>query len=297
LSSFLCKAYHYGGREIEVFPLHGYHLVSLALNVPGCVAASRLKELGARVTKVEPPTGDPLIRMSQQWYELLIQDMKTLRLDLKDPNEYLLLEQQLSDTDILLTSMRPAALERLGLGWQDLHGRFPRLCHVAFTGYPEPHENRPGHDLTYQAEAGLVTPPYMPNTLLADLAGVERAISAVLALLLARERGEGSAFLRVSLYEAGLVFASPIRYGLTIPGGILGGGNTGYNLFPARTGWLAVATLEGHFQEKLVRELGLQDGETMQDAFLGKTAEEWADWARVRDLPIVEVAVSHKNFE
>jgi alpha-methylacyl-CoA racemase len=278
-----------GGVEIEISPLDEFNLVSLAMNVPGCVTAFRLRELGARVTKIEPPGGDPLIGMSLEWYDALTQDMTVLRLDLKDANGYLQLNERLREADILLSSMRPAALERIRLGWEDLHGRFPALCHVALTGYPEPHENRPGHDLTYQAEAGLLSPPDLPRTLLADLAGVEQAVGAVLGLLLARQRGNGGAYKSVSLFQAGLAFSGPIRYGLTAPGGILGGGLPGYNLYPARSGWVAVATLEGHFQEKLVRELGLKDGESLDEIFQGKTAGEWAAWAQARDLPLVEV--------
>lgn len=269
--------------------MQGFLVVSLALNVPGCVAASRLKELGAQVNKIEPPGGDPLIRMSREWYDVLTQDMTVLRLDLKEPDGYVHLEERLREADILLTSMRPVALKRLGLAWQELHVRFPRLCHIALTGYPEPHANRPGHDLTYQAEAGLLSPPGLPRTLLADLAGVERAVSAALGLLLARERGNAGAFRDVSLFEAGLAFTGPIRYGLTTPGGILGGGLSGYNVYPARSGWIAVATLEGHFQEKLVRELGLRDGEPLEEVFQSKPAGDWAIWARERDLPLVEV--------
>ena len=269
--------------------MQGIKLVSLALNVPGCFATYRIKELGAQVTKVEPPGGDPLIGMSQEWYRQLTQDMEVMRLDLKDQGDYLLLEERLNEADILLSSMRPAALQRLGLGWQDLHARFPGLCHVALSGYPGPHENRPGHDLTYQAEAGLLSPPDLPLTLLADLAGAERAASAALALLLARERGYGASYQIVSLFEAGLDFTGPLRYGLTTAGGILGGGLAGYNLYPARTGWIAVATLEGHFHEKLVRELGLKDGDRLEGAFLSKTALDWATWAQARDLPLVEV--------
>lgn len=280
---------HLEDNEIEFHPLQGFKAVSLALNVPGCAAAHRLRELGALVTKIEPLAGDPLIGMSREWYELLTQDMAVFRLDLKDQAQHRLLEERLREADLLLSSMRPAALQRLNLGWQDLHAQYPQLCHIAFVGHPEPEGNRPGHDLTYQAEAGLISPPDLPRTLLADLSGVERAVSSALALLLARERGHGPAFLQVSLFESGQAFTAPLRFGLTVPGGILGGGLPGYNIYPARSGWVAVATLEGRFQEKLIRELGLRQGDTLDEAFRTKTAGEWVEWAKARDLPLAEV--------
>jgi alpha-methylacyl-CoA racemase len=257
--------------------------------VPGCAAAARLHQLGARVTKVEPPTGDPLLEMSREWYAALTQGMQILRLNLKEPSQRERFDDLLGKADLLLTSMRPLALARLGLSWEKIHDRHPALCQVALTGFPVPNENRPGHDLTYQAEAGLLSPPDLPQTLLADLAGVERAISAALALLLARQRGDGAGYAEVSLLEAGRFFNAPLHYGLTAPGGILGGGLPGYNLYPAKSGWVAVATLEGHFQQKLLQELGLADAITLEQAFRERTAEEWERWALQRDLPISAV--------
>jgi alpha-methylacyl-CoA racemase len=269
--------------------LKGFKIVSLALNVPGCIAAARLQDLGARITKVEPPSGDPLIEMSREWYELLTQDMYVSRLDLKDPVQYRKLEGWLREADLLVSSMRPSALQRLGLSWQDLQAKYPEICHVALTGYSEPYENRPGHDLTYQAEAGLLSPPDLPRSLLADLAGVERVVISALALLFARERGDGANFQQVSIFQAAQALSDPFRFGLTAPGNILGGGLPGYNLYPARSGWIAVATLEGHFQRKLIQELGLENVFGLHTIFREKTAGEWVAWAEEHDLPLVEV--------
>jgi alpha-methylacyl-CoA racemase len=269
--------------------LRGFKIVSLALNVPGCIAAARLQDLGAKITKIEPPSGDPLIEMSREWYELLTQDMRVSRLDLKDPVQFRQLEGLLREADLLVSSMRPSALQRLGLSWKDLQTKYPGICHVALTGYPEPYENRPGHDLTYQAEAGLLSPPDLPRSLLADLAGVERVVISALALLFARERGHGANFQQVSIFQAGQALADPIRFGLTAPGSILGGGLPGYNLYPARSGWIALATLEGHFQKKLIQVLGLDNSDSLDKIFREKTAEEWGAWAEENDLPLVEV--------
>ena len=227
--------------------------------------------------------------MNREWYAGLTEGMRLLRLDLKDPSQRQQLDDHLAQADLLLTAQRPAALERLDLSWEKLHSRFPGLCQVAMVGYPAPQENRAGHDLTYQAEIGLLSPPEMPRTLLVDLAGVERATSAALALLLDRARGRGSGYVQVSLLEAGRAFSEPFSYGLTAPGGLLGGAQPGYNLYPARIGWVAVATLEGHFQHRLLLELGLSDAESLAQIFLERSAEEWERWAVERDLPISAV--------
>ncbi len=177
-------------------PLSDLQVVSLAVNLPGPVAAARLRDLGAAVVKIEPLDGDPLARGCAPWYEALHQNVSIARLDLKETGGRARLDEFLDKSDLLLTSSRPAALERLGLGWDALQGQFPRLCHVAIVGHGHPDENKPGHDLTYQASLGLVDPPKMPRALLADLGGAEEAVTAAISLLLARERGHGAKWRR-----------------------------------------------------------------------------------------------------
>src|SRR5688572_1051684 len=136
-------------------PLRDVHVVSLAVNIPGPVAAATLRDLGASVIKIEPPDGDPLAIASADWYTELITGIQVLRLDLKSGTGRARLDELLAQADLLLTSTRPAGLQRLGLGWPALHARYPRLCHVAIVGYQAPRQNVAGHDLTYQAETGL----------------------------------------------------------------------------------------------------------------------------------------------
>ena len=272
-------------------PLQRIRIVSLAQNVPGPVAAARLLELGASLVKVEPPTGDPLSRHAPEWYASLSAGQQVRRIDLKDADGRAELESLLAGCDLLLTSSRPSALARLELDWPRLHGRHPHLSHVAIVGHAAPNGDAPGHDLTYLAACGLIEPPRMPPTLMADLAGAERAVSAALALLFARERGDGPGYAEVALAAVAESLAAPLRHGLTAPGGRLGGGWPGYNLYAAQGGWLAAAALEPHFWARLQGELGLQDAsyDELAAVFGARTAEEWARWAAERDLPLAVV--------
>lgn len=272
-------------------PLDGVSIVSLALNVPGPVAAARLRALGAAVTKVEPPEGDPLARSSRGWYDALAAGQEILRLDLKEPTGRAGLERLLAEADLLLTAQRPVAIDRLGLGWDELHRRFPRLCRVAIVGHLAPSQDRSGHDLTYVAKRGLLAPPELPRTMIADLAGAERAVSASLAVLLARERGGEASYVEVALAEAADVFAEPLRRGLTTPNGPLGGGLAVYGLYDTAEGWIAVAALEPAFRRRLAEELALPQPTraALEQAFRARTADEWEAWALERDLPIEAV--------
>ena len=269
-------------------PLRDMTVISLAVNLPGPVAAAGLCEYGAEVVKVEPPGGDPLARANPDWYEDLAHGQEIVALDLKQPEDFARLDELLETADLLLTSSRPAALVRLGLGWDKLNTRHPQLSQVAITGHPTPHDGVPGHDLTYQAGLGLLSPPDLPRTLLADLAGAERTVSAALALLLNRERGDESGYVEVSLAESAAAFAEPLRYGMTTPDGVLGGGAPRYNLYRTRDGWISVAALEPHFWHRLLEGLNLDAAgyDDLAGIFATRTSEEWEAWASERDLPL-----------
>jgi alpha-methylacyl-CoA racemase len=269
-------------------PLDAVRAVSLAVNVPGPTTAARLAALGATVIKVEPPAGDPLAAAHPAWYDELRAGQQVVTLDLKQTADRVRLDELLGPADLLLTSSRPAALARLGLAWTELHARFHRLCQVAIVGHPAPDQDRPGHDLTYAAAHGLVVPPDLPRTLVADLGGAELAATAAVALLLARERGEEAGYAEVPLADAASAFAAPLRHGATTTGGSLGGGSPSYGLYQTGEGWLAVACLEPHFRQRLAEELGLDEltHEALANAFRARTAEEWEAWARERDLPL-----------
>lgn len=272
-------------------PLTGFRVLTLAPNVPGPMAVARLAALGATVVKIESPSGDGLARSAPAWYAALHAGVDVRRLDLKAEADRAQCADLLAETDLLLTSSRPAALARLGLDWPTLHARYPRLCQVAIVGHGAPHQEVPGHDLTYLASAGILDPPGMPRTLAADLLGAERAASTALALLLARERGGEARYVEVPLAEAAEVLALPLRHGLTRPGGQLGGGFGGYNLYATADGWVALAALEAHFWRRFRDETGLHDPDVVavRALFLTRTAEEWEAWGVERDLPLLAV--------
>lgn len=269
--------------------LRGLRIVNLAVNLPGPAAAQRLQALGATVVKVEPPGGDPMALYSQPWYADMMEGQQVHRCDLKDPQGKKSLFALLESADALITATRSAALKRLGLDFDSLHPLFPDLCMVSIVGYPAPDDDEAGHDLTYQARMGLLDPPHMPRTLISDLAGAEQTVSAVLALLVQRERTGEAGQAVVPLSEAAAFFAEPLRYGSTVAGGILGGGLPEYNIYQARDGWVAVAALEPHFKSRLEKLLDIRRQEDYQTVFAGQTTGYWKLWAQSHDLPVETV--------
>ena len=272
--------------------LSGFRVVNTGCNLPAPLAAKRLQEMGATVVKVEPPGGDPFENYSPTWYQDLHCGQQVVHLDLKSESGRSTLHNLLEAGDLLITSNRPSALKRLGLAWENVHARYPKLCQVAILGYAPPNEEIPGHDLTYQAQAGLLSPPALPRILLADLMGAERAIQASLGLLLARSRSGEGGFAQVALTDGVESLSKTLRYGLTASGNLLGEGDARYNLYQTKSGWIALAALEDHLWQALIRALGLAsppDKAVLMEIFISKTSDEWENWAQVLGIPLCRV--------
>ena len=266
-------------------------VVALVTNIPGPVAAARLAALGAAVVKLEPLTGDPLEGAAPEWYRELCTGVEVRRLDLRDEAARRELEALLGGADLLITAMRGGALRRLGLDWPALHARYPRLCHVAVVGEAAPNDDRAGHDLTYQARAGLLSPPAMPRTVYADLFAAERAVAAALAAVHERDAGGEGVRAEIAIADGAAVLADAVRYGLPAPDGPLGGGSPLYRLYRASDGWIALAALEPHFRERLPDALCIEraDAESLASRFAQEPCAYWERIASEFDLPLARV--------
>ncbi len=250
--------------------LHGVRVLSLALNLPGPAALMRCRQMGATCIKLEPPaaegrSADPMGRYAPPAYAQLHEGIALVKADLKTPEGQQTLHEELARADVLITSFRPSALARLGLAWETLHARHPRLSLVAIVGAPGARAEEPGHDLTYLAESGLVTGLELPPTLYADMAGSLMASEAVLQALLLRAASKDGAGVRieVALSEAARYLALPRQWGLTEPQGSVGGAHAGYRVYTCADGRVAVAALEPHFAQRLAAAAG-------QDADAGR---------------------------
>ncbi|MFC9897885.1 CoA transferase [Nocardia sp. NPDC127579] len=265
-------------------PLAGVEVVSLAVNLPGPLAAARLAELGATVTKVEPPGGDPLAAAAPDWYATLTSAQTVRTLDVKQSADRTELDRLLASADLLITSMRPTALTRLGLDRP--HERFPRLSLIEIVGHDQDPEI-PGHDLNYQAVHGTLRPPHLPTVPIADMLGAERAVSTALAALVRRaETGAGQPY-RVALEQAAARAGDAVRYRLTAPGAVLGGAFPGYGVYECKDGHIALGAIEPHFFQGALDVFGADGShDGFRNAFADKTIAELEELAARHDLPL-----------
>ncbi|GAA4421033.1 CoA transferase [Acidovorax lacteus] len=246
-------------------PLRGVRVLSLALNLPGPAALLRCARMGATCTKLEPPapptaaSADPMAQYSPAAYTALHAGVRTVQAHLKTSEGQATLQAELAQTDVLITSFRPSALDKLGLGWAMLQARHPQLSLVRIVGAPGARAEEPGHDLTYLAEADLVPGTVLPPTLYADMGGALMASEAVLQAQLARAQQGLGVCIEVALSEAAQWLALPRQWRLTTPEADIGGQHAGYRVYPCADGRVAVAALEPHFAARLCQVAGLPE--------------------------------------
>jgi len=207
----------------------------------------------------------------------------------------------LPNTDVLLTSFRPSALTKLGLSWKTLHKQYPALSLIEVVGAPGPLAEIPGHDLTYQAEVGLVNGMDLPPSLFADMGGALMASEATLkALLTLKTTGQGSRH-EVALSEAAAWLALPRRLRMTTPEGAVGGAHAGYRVYACKNGRVAVAALEPHFAASLCQAAGVAISHPSKDLFklsthraienflAGQTRQQLDKLAAAKDIPMMSL--------
>ncbi|CAN7393204.1 CoA transferase [Acidovorax sp. Leaf78] len=289
-------------------PLRNTRILSLALNLPGPAALMRCAHLGAECTKLEPPpapgqpSADPMGIYSPAAYATLHAGVRVVQAHLKTPEGQAALHEELVRTDVLITSFRPSALAKLGLAWDALQARYPRLSLVRIVGAAAERAEEPGHDLTYLADAGLVTGTEMPPTLYADMGGALMASEAVLQALLERAHTGSGVCIEVALADAAAWLAQPRDWGLTTPDGDVGGHHAGYRIYPCADGRVAVAALEPHFAARLCAAAGLPamgDADVLRAAathqavarfLLSQTRAQLDTLAAAQDIPLHTLA-------
>ncbi|MGH8821301.1 MAG: CoA transferase, partial [Rhodoferax sp.] len=247
------------------------------------------------------PSGDPMSHYNKPAYAQLHAGVKVLNADLKTEAGQKTAHRELAKAHVLLTSFRPSALVKLGLGWNKLHRLYPALSQIAIVGAPGPRAEEPGHDLTYLADHGLVNGLELPPTLYADMGGSLMASEAVLQATLAqRAKGRG-VFIEVALSGAAEYLALPRRWGLTLATGSVGGAHAGYRVYPCKDGRVAVAALEPHFAAALCAASGLAASDmgamfapATQKAiaafFLTQTRRQLDKLAVAQDIPLQTLA-------
>jgi len=180
-------------------PLAGLKVLDLSIIVAGGTASSLMADFGAEVVKVERPgTGDPLRNWGpfangvSLWWKVHSRNKKSITLNLGTPEGQDLLKRLVVEADVLIEGFRPGAMEKWGLGPDDLLTVNPKLVMLRYSGFGQtgPYKDRPGFGTIAECMSGYIgmtgfpdTPPNLPPIPLADeIAGVFGAMAGMMAL-------------------------------------------------------------------------------------------------------------------
>jgi len=201
----------------SVRPLDGITVISLEHAIAAPFCTRQLADMGARVIKIERPgVGDfargydERVRGMASHFVWTNRSKESLALDLKNDHAMKVLDALLERADVLVQNLAPGAAARMGLSFEDLHKRFPKLIVCDISGYGEggPYETKKAYDLLVQSESGFLSvtgpadTPSKAGCSIADIAAGMYAYSGILnALLLRNKTGLGSR-LDVSMLES-----------------------------------------------------------------------------------------------
>jgi crotonobetainyl-CoA:carnitine CoA-transferase CaiB-like acyl-CoA transferase len=320
-------------------PLEGITVLDLTRLAPGPYCTMILADLGADVIKIEepgPPTGrraqqasglppvppprDGVDRHAPHW--ALNRNKRTMGLNLKHDDARRIFYQLAERADVVVEEFRPGVAKRLGIDYDTLRQRNPRLIYCAVTGYGQtgPYRDLVGHDINYISTAGCLGmigtpggPPVIPHNLIADFAGggLHGAVG-VLAALMARERTgrgqfvdiamtDGVYSMLVSQLSAYFATGTVPRRGETT----LDGGTHYYNTYETKDGkWLSIGSIEPWFYANLCKAIGREDllpcefaeaeqrealKTILRDTFKTRTREEWFEILTRNDICVAKV--------
>ncbi|MFW6412617.1 MAG: CaiB/BaiF CoA transferase family protein [Oceanicaulis sp.] len=205
--------------------LAGLKVIDLSAFLPGPHLTLTMADHGADVVMIEPAneTGEPTREIGWKtadgvsvWFRNIARGKRSLKLNLKDEDGRRLLHTLAKEADVVVEAFRPGVAARLGADYATLSAINPRLvyCSISAFGQEGDYAQKPAHDLTVQALAGLVDlnrgledgKPANPNMPVADLAASLTALSAILMALYRREQtGEGD-FIDMAMYDAALAW-------------------------------------------------------------------------------------------
>jgi alpha-methylacyl-CoA racemase len=306
--------------------LEGLQVIDFTQLLPGPAATRLLADFGADVIKIEPPGGEatrrtgPLSEGENAIFTELNRGKKSVIANLRDEKDRACVMDLCASADVVIEGFRPGVMQRLGLGFEELTKRNPRLIYVAVTGFGQAGEHalRAAHDINYLALTGVLDligaadgPPVIPGFQAGDIIGALHAvIGTLLAIVALKKTGRGQ------LVDVSIAHSSASL--MAIPRAILGAGRPPqrgnellsgryacYGLYSTADGrWVSVGALEPKFWSALCVLLGCEDliphqfdeGDQrvaaiarLRTIFSSRTAAEWEALCRGRDVCVAPV--------
>jgi alpha-methylacyl-CoA racemase len=283
-------------------PLSRFKMLDLSRQLPGPFCSTLLADLGMDVLVVTAPR-DPF----GLGIPFLARNKRSMTLDLKSDGGREIFLRLADQADVVLEGFRPGVMTRLGIGWEALRARNPRLVYCAISGYGQdgPYRDKVGHDVNYLGYAGVLEycgaadgGPMIPGVQVADVgAGSLMAAVGILAALSARDETGRGQLVDIAMLDGAAawnVCHQTIHwYSDQLPQRgkeQLTGHWPCYHVYETRDGrYVTVGAYEPHFWATLCRHFGREDfipdqfSQARRDeilrffeaAFRAKTMAEW----------------------
>ncbi|MBO9513137.1 MAG: CoA transferase [Variovorax sp.] len=260
-------------------PLHGFVVLDLSRVLSGPYCTMMLRDLGARVIKVEQPgTGDEARQFlpmgpvgDSAYFAAINRGKESIALDLKVSCDRGVFEQLLARADVLVENYRPGVLEKLGFGYEWLREHHPRLVLASISGFGQtgPYRERAAYDVVVQAMSGMMSvtghpggPPTRAGSSIGDIGAAMFACNGIQAALLQRTRTGCGSHVDVSMFESQIAMlesAIPQLWCTGTSPGPTGARHTGaapFDAFHAADGHLVIAAGSDHLFAALAEVLG-----------------------------------------
>jgi len=190
-------------------PLSGVTVVDLSRILAGPYCTLLMAEMGARVIKVEAPKGGddaraygPFVKGKSTYFASVNRGKESIALDLKAEADRRVFEKLLEKADVVVENFRPGTMEKLGYGWETLHGKYPKLIYAAASGFGHsgPNSKDPAYDMVVQGMGGIMSitgheggPPARVGMSIGDIgAGLYTAVAVNAALVHRLKTGEST---------------------------------------------------------------------------------------------------------
>jgi crotonobetainyl-CoA:carnitine CoA-transferase CaiB-like acyl-CoA transferase len=305
-------------------PLSNLRLIDLSRQLPGPFCSTMLADLGMDVLVVANPT-DPF----GAGIPFLGRNKRSMTLNLKAAEGREILLRLVDGADVLLEGFRPGVAGRLGIDYETLRERNPRLIYCAISGYGQdgPYRDKVGHDVNYLGYAGVLNyigetgrAPIIPGIQIADIgAGALMAAVGILSAVIARGTSGHGQMVDIAMLDGALAWnAYPILMrqlaGQAPERGTmqLTGHYPCYAVYETSDGrYVTVGAFETHFWATLCRHFGREDfiprqwdeGESraemfrfLRDAFRSKTLAQWMSELGDEDICFGPVATIDETF-
>jgi crotonobetainyl-CoA:carnitine CoA-transferase CaiB-like acyl-CoA transferase len=306
--------------------LEGIKILDLSRLAPGPFCSMMLGDMGADVLLVEAPADGKLAPaiaggrnqdlQKMAAYNMMSRNKRSIVLNLREPDAREIFYKLAETADVVLEGFRPGVVKRLGVDYDTLKERNPRIVYCSLSGFGQtgPYSQLVGHDINYISVAGALsmigwpdTPPAIPMNIIADFAGGGmHAAYGILAALFARERTGRGQYVDIAMSDGALYLLASM-VGSVLMGGaspsrgatLLNGAVPHYNVYECSDGgWISIGSLEPHFFVNLCKAMECEqyiphqyDASKREEIsgyfrkqFATKTRDEWFEILRQTDI-------------